>query len=182
MNISAMQGSLCTNCIRIHWIMYTEFAFIVYWVLTMTSNDLSMTFDCKFLKTLNLSHSMIISFKSHQHPLNYEKSNILIIFQQWSQLTPRWPLTQLHEHPYCTFIQTSLHPSYINIHSIIRIQFAFIAYRLFSYCIDYWRSGRPGWAHSQRRVGVNITIPLHWPSCEWSLTLPIFLVCVRYQQ
>ena len=33
---------------------------------------------------------------------------------------------------------------------------------------------RPGWAHSQRRVGVNITIPLHWPSCEWTLTLPIF--------
>ena len=33
-----------------------------------------------------------------------------------------------------------------------------------------------GWAHSQRRVGVNITIPLHWPSCEWTLTLPIFLV------
>ena len=41
---------------------------------------------------------------------------------------------------------------------------------------------RPGWAHSQRRVGVNITIPLHWPSCEWTLTLLIFLVCVRYQQ
>ena len=41
---------------------------------------------------------------------------------------------------------------------------------------------RPGWAHSQRRVGVNITIPLHWPSCEWTLTLPIFLVFVRYQQ
>ena len=41
---------------------------------------------------------------------------------------------------------------------------------------------RPGWAHSQRRVGVNITIPLHWPSCEWTLTLPIFLVCFRYQQ
>ena len=38
---------------------------------------------------------------------------------------------------------------------------------------------RPGWAHSQRRVGVNITIPLHWPSCEWTLILPIFLVCVR---
>ena len=36
--------------------------------------------------------------------------------------------------------------------------------------------------HSQRSVGVNITIPLHWPSCEWTLTLPIFLVCVRYQQ
>ena len=41
---------------------------------------------------------------------------------------------------------------------------------------------RPGWAHSQRRVGVNITIPLHWPSCEWTLTLPIFLVCVCNQQ
>ena len=46
----------------------------------------------------------------------------------------------------------------------------------------YSVSIRPGWAHSQRRVGVNITIPLHWPSCEWTLTLPIFLVCVRYQQ
>ena len=33
---------------------------------------------------------------------------------------------------------------------------------------------RPGWAHSQRRVGVNITIPLHWPSCEWTLTPPNF--------
>ena len=33
---------------------------------------------------------------------------------------------------------------------------------------------RPSWAHSQRRVGVNITIPLHWPSCEWTLTLPNF--------
>ena len=52
------------------------------------------------------------------------------------------------------------------------------------YCIDHSHivSIRPGWAHSQRRVGVNITIPLHWPSCEWTLTLPIFLVCVRYQQ
>ena len=50
--------------------------------------------------------------------------------------------------------------------------------------IDHFRivSIRPGWGHSQRRVGVNITIPLHWPSCEWTLTLPIFLVCVRYQQ
>ena len=50
--------------------------------------------------------------------------------------------------------------------------------------IDHFRivSIRPGWAHSQRRVGVNITIPLHWPSCEWTLTLPIFLVFVRYQQ
>ena len=50
--------------------------------------------------------------------------------------------------------------------------------------IDHFRivSIRPGWAHSQRRVGVNITIPFHWPSCEWTLTLPIFLVCVRYQQ
>ena len=48
--------------------------------------------------------------------------------------------------------------------------------------IDHFRivSIRPGWAHSQRRVGVNITIPLHWPSCEWTLTLPIFLVFVRY--
>ena len=38
--------------------------------------------------------------------------------------------------------------------------------------IDHFRivSIRPGWAHSQRRVGVNITIPLHWPSCEWTLT------------
>ena len=29
--------------------------------------------------------------------------------------------------------------------------------------IDHFRivSIRPGWAHSQRRVGVNITIPLH---------------------
>ena len=50
--------------------------------------------------------------------------------------------------------------------------------------IDHFRivSIRPGWAHSQRRVCVNITIPLHWPSCEWTLTLPIFLVFVRYQQ
>ena len=50
--------------------------------------------------------------------------------------------------------------------------------------IDHFRivSIRPGWAHSQRRVGVNITIPLQWPSCEWTLTLPIFLVFVRYQQ
>ena len=50
--------------------------------------------------------------------------------------------------------------------------------------IDHFRivSIRPGWAHSQRRVRVNITIPLHWRSCEWTLTLPIFLVFVRYQQ
>ena len=29
--------------------------------------------------------------------------------------------------------------------------------------VDHFRivSIRPGWAHSQRRVGVNITIPLH---------------------
>ena len=39
------------------------------------------------------------------------------------------------------------------------------SYRPFSYCID--RAIRPGWAHSQRRVGVNITIPLHWPSCDF---------------
>ena len=50
--------------------------------------------------------------------------------------------------------------------------------------IHHFRINRSlaGWAHSQRRVGVNITIPLHWPSCEWTLTLPIFLVFVRYQQ
>ena len=50
--------------------------------------------------------------------------------------------------------------------------------------IHHFRINRSlaGWAHSQRRVGVNITIPLHWPSCEWTFTLPIFLVCVRYQQ
>ena len=33
---------------------------------------------------------------------------------------------------------------------------------------------RPGWAHSQRRVGVNITIPLHWLSCEWMFDSPNF--------
>ena len=39
--------------------------YIAYWVLTMTSNGLSLTFDHKVLKTPNLSHSMIISFKLH---------------------------------------------------------------------------------------------------------------------
>ena len=50
--------------------------------------------------------------------------------------------------------------------------------------IHHFRINRSlaGWAHSQRRVGVNITIPLHWLSCEWTLTLPIFLVFVRYRQ
>ena len=33
---------------------------------------------------------------------------------------------------------------------------------------------RPGWAHSQRRVGVNITIPLHWPSCEHEHTADLY--------
>ena len=47
-----------------------------------------------------------------------------------------------------------------------------------NHLIHHFRINRSlaGWAHSQRRVGVNITIPLHWPSCEWTLTLPIFLV------
>ena len=60
-----------------------------------------------------------------------------------------------------------------------------ILYSMHTPCrIDHFRINRSlaGWAHSQRRVGVNITIPLHWPSCEWTLTLPIFLVFVRYQQ
>ena len=92
MNIIAMQGSLCTNCIRIHWIMYTEFTFIVYWVLTMTSNDLSMTFDCKFLKTLNLSHSIITSFKLHQYPLNYQKK---VTSWLYFNNDPNWPLDDL---------------------------------------------------------------------------------------
>ena len=48
---------------------------------------------------------------------------------------------------------------------------------VFIHSIHHFRINRSlaGWAHSQRRVGVNITIPLHWPSCEWTLTLPIFL-------
>ena len=32
-------------------------------------------------------------------------------------------------------------------------------------------------AHSHRRV--NITIPQHWPACEWTGTLPIFPDCVN---
>ena len=36
-----------------------------------------------------------------------------------------------------------------------------ISYPLFVHAIDHFRmvSIRPGWAHSQRRVGVNITVP-----------------------
>ena len=68
--------------------------------------------------------------------------------------------------------------------SMLHNRVSLLKWHLFILSIDHFRivSIRPGWAHSQRRVGVNITIPLHWPSCEWTLTLPIFLVFVRYQQ
>ena len=68
--------------------------------LTMISNDLSMTFDCKFLKTLNLSHSMITLSKLHQHPLNFVKKKTFWLYFNNDPNRPLddlWP--QLHEHP-----------------------------------------------------------------------------------
>ena len=121
MNIITMQGLLCTNCIRIHWIMYTEFAFIVL-LSILTSNDLSMTFDYKFLKkTLNLSHSIITSFKLHQHPLNYKKVTPWLYFNN----DPNWPLNDFWPN----FMNTPTVPSskhhFIQVTSIFTQSYAY---------------------------------------------------------
>ena len=37
------------------------------------------------------------------------------------------------------------------------------------------------WCKNDEECEKNITIPLHWPPCEWTLTLPNFLDCVGYR-
>ena len=82
---------------------------------------------------------------------------------------------RIHVHQAWRAIFYCIHPGYW--WPVLELEFRIGA-------IHHFRINRSlaGCAHSQRRVGVNITIPLHWPSCEWTLTLPIFLVFVRYQQ
>ena len=95
---------------RIHWIMYTEFAFTAYWVLTMAWNDIfHAVFDRKFLQTHPVPWSIHLSYINIL--LFCKKDNILSIFQQWPKLTPRWLLIPTSWTPLM-----SLHPRSFKLH------------------------------------------------------------------